>query len=96
MRRFRDGESSQAVQIVAASYLSPIRRTVSKVATVGVQTDMSLDPNLDGLLVPVVVEIIPEYVDTESDIQDVDNESDSQASRPELHVSSDEDDEGIP
>ena len=56
-----------------------------KVATVGVQTEMSLDPELDGLLVPVIVEIVPEYVDTESDVQ---------SSRPELQDSSGEDDEG--
>ena len=74
---------------------SPTRPSVPKVATVGietrvaavgVQTEMSLDPKLDGLLVPVIVEIVPEYVDTESDVQ---------SSRPELQESSGEDDEGF-
>ena len=74
--------------------LSPTRPSMPKVATVGietqlatvgVQTEMSLDPKLDGLLVPVIVEIVPEYFDTESD---------GQSSRPELQESSGEDEEG--
>ena len=56
-----------------------------KVATVGVQTEMSLDPKGDALLVSVIVEIVPECVDTEADVQ---------SSRPELQESSGEYDEG--
>ena len=56
-----------------------------KVATIGVQTEMSFDSKLDGLQVPVIVEIVPEYFDTESDVQ---------SSRPELQESSGEDDQG--
>ena len=63
---------------------SPTRPSASKVATVGVQTEMSVDPRLEVMLVPVIGEVVPEYVDTESDVQ---------SSRPELQESSGEDDE---
>ena len=63
---------------------SPTRPSASKVATVGVQMEMSVDPRLEVMLVPVIGEVVPEYVDTESDVQ---------SSRPELQESSGEDDE---
>ena len=71
--------------MIAASNPSPI-----------VQTDLSLDPKSDGLLVPVIIKIIPEYDDTEPDIQYVDAESDSRTSRPELLEPSDEEDRPKP